>query len=51
VPRHQRHHDIAVAHIGGSLQQDEVAVADVVVDHGIAAHFQREGVAAGREVA
>ena len=50
VSRDQRDHDIAVVRLGRFVQQDHIAVADVVVDHGVAAHFQGEGVAAAGEI-
>jgi tetratricopeptide (TPR) repeat protein len=48
--RHQRDHDIAVSRIGDLLQQDDIAIADVIVDHGIAAHFQRVGAGAAAHI-
>src|SRR4051812_43128334 len=46
----QRDHRLAIARIRGFLDQDVVSIADMVLDHRIAAHFEREGVGVAREI-
>ncbi len=47
---HQCDNDLAIARLAGFLDQDEIAVADVIFDHRFAADLQGEGVFLANEI-
>src|ERR1700722_20256879 len=47
---HESDDDFAVLRLLGALYQDVIAAQDVVINHGLASHLQREGIALAREV-
>src|SRR5207249_1234014 len=47
---HERDHGGAVLGVGTRLDHDQVAVEDALADHRVAAHAQREGLAAAEQL-
>ena len=47
---HQGDHDIAVARFRAALHQDEIAVADLILNHRFSAHLQGERARVAREI-